>query len=422
MFHVFLLFPLFRPSQRGYCFGRHVPALPSTLKYADFRVLIVSSVLEGIGFRGQLVVVGWMLLEESGSPFIVGLGIGSFLAPNALVGIFGGAVTDRLDRRRVLRLTSLALSLNTLVLAAVTLHDIVIWQVILLTVIGGGLRSVVQTARQSYAYDIVGAPEALRALALLTLALRIGGLGGALATGAALSLWGAGEAYLVLALALLLSGIVVYWARSKGQAAPVNTQPVFENLREYAGELRTNATLAWLVLLTACIEVFGFSHLSAFPVLIRDELGGSGGDLGLASGASSAGGIVAVLLFSVRHEVRRQGVIFLTVTVLYGLTILLLGVSQTLLMVMLAAALVSAIASLTDVLSQILVQRAVPNEMRGRAMGTWALAIGTAPLGHLQMGALISAFGVSTALAINGCALIASGIAAAVLVARIRRL
>ena len=52
-----------------------MPALPPTLKYADFRVLIVSSVLEGIGFRGQLVVVGWMLLEESGSPFIVGLGI-----------------------------------------------------------------------------------------------------------------------------------------------------------------------------------------------------------------------------------------------------------------------------------------------------------------------------------------------------------
>jgi hypothetical protein len=89
---------------------------------------------------------------------------------------------------------------------------------------------------------------------------------------------------------------------------------------------------------------------------------------------------------------------------------------------MLVAAVVSAIASLCDVQSQILVQKAVPNEMRGRAMGTWALALGTGPLGHLLMGALISVFGLPTALAINGCALIVSSVAVALTVPRIRKL
>ena len=60
-----------------------------------------------------------------------------------------------------------------------------------------------------------------------------------------------------------------------------------------------------------------------------------------------------------------------------------------------ALAAVSGLAALSDVLSQGLVQLSVPNEMRGRAMGSWMLAIGTAPVGHLQMGALASGVGVS---------------------------
>lgn len=373
-----------------------------------------------MGFRGQLVTVGWLLLEESDSPFIVGLGIGAFLAPNILIGILGGAITDRFDRRLVLRLTSLALTLNTLLLATVALGDAEIWQVLALTVVSGGLWSLIQTARFSYAYDVVGATEAVQGLALASLALRVGSVAGALATGGVLSFWGPGEAYLMLSLPLALSAAALLWTRTRGQAAPVESKPIRENLREYAIELKRNRTLAWLILLTAMVEVFGFSHLSALPVLIRDELGGDGGDLGLVSGVASAGGIVAILLFSTQSRLRRRGLLLLGVLMLYGAAIILLGYSQTLLMVVLAAALVSAMASLTDVLSQLLVQLAVPNEMRGRAMGTWTLAIGTAPLGHLQIGALMAWLGVPAALTINGLILILVAAAAALLIRRIR--
>lgn len=397
-------------------------ALPPSLRFADFRVLLASTALGGIGFRGQLVTVGWLVLEESDSPVLVGIGVSAFLAPNALVGILGGAVTDRFDRRFVLRLTGLALALNTLLLGVLTLDDVNIPQVLLLSVLGGGFWSLTQTARQSYAYDVVGAERAVNGLALISLAQRIGGVGGALLAGGALAAWGPGETYLLLAAALLLSALAMFAARARGAAAPVATQPVLQNLREYAGELKSNTTLAWLALLTAGVEVFGFSHLSALPVLVRDELGGDGGDLGLVSAFSSAGGIVAMVLFASRSGLGRRGVLFLGVVIVYGLAVILLGASQTLLMAMLAATAVSALASLSDVLSQVLVQLAVPNEMRGRAMGTWALAIGTAPAGHLQMGALTSWLGVGAALTLNGAVLIAVAVAAGVLVGRLRRL
>jgi MFS family permease len=397
-------------------------SLSPTLAHRDFRVLLASAAFAGIGFRGQLVAVGWVLLEQSDSPFIVGLGIGAFLAPNALVGIFGGAVTDRVDRRAVMRLTSAALALNTALLGFLTLEEVHVWQVILLTASGGAMWSLMQTAGQSYTFDVVGPAEAARGLALVTLAARVGGVAGALGSGAALNAWGPGETYLCMAAAHLLAALVIMAARAKGQAAPTAPVPLGQNLREYATELRTNKTLAWLIVLMVAAEIFGFSHYSAMPILIRDELGGDGGDLGVVSALASTAGIVAILLFSARSQLASTGPAFLAIIAAYGFSVVVLGQTQALLVAMAVASLVSAIASVCDVQSQVLVQKAVPNEMRGRAMGTWALALGTGPLGHLQMGALIATLGLPAALAINGFALIASALAIAVLVERVRRL
>src|SRR5439155_4905062 len=55
-----------------------------------------------------------------------------------------------------------------------------------------------------------------------------------------------------------------------------------------------------------------------------------------------------------------------------------------------------------DVLLQTLIQMAVPDNQRGRAVGVWVLGIGSGPLGHLEMGWLVGALGAPMALLING--------------------
>ena len=401
---------------------RTVDRDPPPLAHRDFRLLCFSAIFSGIGFRGQLVVLGWLLLESSDSPFIVGLGIGVMMAPNALFGVLGGAVADRADRRHLLRLISVGLSLNTLVLGVIVLNGAVIWVVLVLTFVGGSLWSVQQTARQSYAFDVVGSNRAVSGLALTNLAQRIGGVFGGLGTGLLITLWGPGEAYIGLSAAFLSAGLVILLARSKGQAAPIQRRPVSSNLVDYVAELRINPTLGMLIALTAAVEIFGFSHLSALPVLVRDELGRGGGTLGLVSAFSSAGGIVSILLLSTRGDVARKGMVFLGVLCFFGLALIFLGLSGNLTVVIVAVAIVSGLAALSDVLSQSLMQIAVPNEMRGRAMGSWAFATGIAPLGHLQIGALTAAIGVSTALFANGTGLVLLAVGAGIGVKTLRRL
>jgi hypothetical protein len=61
-----------------------------------------------------------------------------------------------------------------------------------------------------------------------------------------------------------------------------------------------------------------------------------------------------------------------------------------------------ACAAAFDVLQQTLMQLAVPEAHRGRALGLWVLSIGSAPIGNLEMGALVATFGAPVALAVNG--------------------
>ena len=396
--------------------GRLTRALAATpLRYRDFRVLWGATLCTGTAFAGETIVLGWLLLERTDSPFIVAFGVALRSLPNLLLGVLGGAVADRFDRRAVLQIISLQQALYTGILALLAvLGALEVWQILLFTFLGGCSRALRQSAQQSYAFDIVGLNEVTRGTAFMNLGQRAGGIAGSLVAGVALAHWGAGGGYGLLSVAHLMGTFVLLLAQSKGQAAPKTQPSLRQGLGEYVTELRTNRSLATIVLLTAAVEVLGFSHQAVLPSLARDLLDVGAEGLGAISAVAMAGGLIAVLLVGVQGEIRRKGLVFLLVLHCFGAAIVVLGLSGSITMAIVAIALVNAMAALTDLLSQSLVQAAVPNELRGRAMGSWVLAIGLGPVGHLQIGAVAATAGVAVALVTNGALLV--GLAAVTLV------
>src|SRR5438093_1295319 len=145
-------------------------------------------------------------------------------------------------------------------------------------------------------------------------------------------------------------------------------------------------------------EVFAFSHQTALPVLARDVLAAGPEGLGTLNGAAQIGGTIAVALLSVLPARVRLEPIMGAVFVLYGAAILTLA-STTELAVAAAVMLVTgACAGAFDALQQTLIQLSVPEGQRGRAVGVWVLGLGSAPLGHLEMGAMVAAIGAPGAL------------------------
>jgi MFS family permease len=364
---------------------------------------------------GENVVFGWLLLERTDSAFVVSVGVALRALPSFVLGLPGGALVDRVDRRLLLRLSGLAQGSVVGLLGLFALAGwLDVWQILVFTCMGGAIRSLGQAARQSYAFDIVGPAQVVAASGFMNLSQRTGGIGASLGAGFLLQELGPAEAYFSLAACSVASTTAMLLARAPGQAAPVSRPGVLQGVREYVQELRVNRTLALLVLLTGAVEIFGFSFQSVLPSIARDRLGYGAEGLGLLNAVASAGGMIAVLGVSLRGEVEAKGRALLLVLVMFGSAITFLGVAGSITTGTLAVLMLAGLAATTDLLTQALVQSAVANDLRGRAMGSWVLATGLGPIGHLQIGALAATLGVTAALATNGLLLV--GLAAGVYV------
>jgi hypothetical protein len=175
------------------------------------------------------------------------------------------------------------------------------------------------------------------------------------------------------------------------------------------------------LVITAVVEVVGFSFITALPFVARDVLGFGPEGLGIMAAVGSAGGAGAVLVHAVRGERARKKVIYVAGLVLMSLGLIVLGLSGALFAVLAAVLVIEATAVTSDIMSQALIQQTVANELRGRAMGSWVFAIGVAPLGQLEMGALVLGIGVGAALVVNGGAMLLVASVSGVLVHRLWR-
>ena len=427
------------------------------LRYRDFRLLVAASFFDSIGFMGEQVVVGWLVLEITDDPFMVGIALGLRFAPFFFLGLVAGTIADMVDRRSLIRALNLAMTAVTCSVGALIYYDTLqVWHIFAFAVLGGCISALHQTSRQSFAFDVVGRQNLVSGLAYVSLGMRLGGLVGSLAAGyliagrganlvysliEALPSWiswiwlnsaltwiasalsqGAASAYFLLAAGYLISVVMLSFIRSRGQAAPTQRRSALQNLREFAVELRRNNALLMLMVIVAATEVLGFSSATAFPSLARDVLNVGADGLGEMNAVRSLGAVLTIALLAVFGEVGRKGALLLATIVAFGAALILLGQSGMYAVALAAIMVIGGAMALSDVFSQSLMQNIVPNEQRGRAMGAWVVGIGTAPLGSLQVGAAVAALGVGIALTANGIALVVIAAAITLLYSRMRRL
>ena len=141
--------------------------------------------------------------------------------------------------------------------------------------------------------------------------------------------------------------------------------------------------------------------------------------LGYLTAVRQAGGLLGLLLLANPRDFRRKCLLMYLIAGAYGVGLMGFSVSTALgfFIVVLAAA--GACAMSVDTLYKTLMKSNVPDEQRGRAMGSWVLSIGVAPVG---VGGLASALGAQGALLLNGAVLAGISLAEAVGLPRIRRL
>ena len=394
------------------------------LSFRDMRLLAISGAFDSIGMIGESLILGWVTLLLTDSPFMVAAALGARMAPGFFLGAVAGAVTDVVDRRVMMitlnvPLACIAVGIGLLI----HLDYLQVWHLFVLPVAAGCMSTLNMTLRQTFVADIVGAGNLLNGLAFLNVGMRSGGLIGALGVGFILERLGPDVAYFVMAASYVTTISILLMMsrgpRSQGERPQLH---VLRNLNALGAELRRNNMLLTLVVMTAVLELFGFSNFALYPSLAKDELGVGAQGFGVMNACRSLGGVMAVVVVAVTGAHQRRGLIYLLVVLVFGGAVLLLGFSTNFLLAIAVIALISGMAALSDIYSQSIMQSVVPSELRGRAMGAWVVAAGVGPLGNLQIGALASTGTIAFALGANGVALIALGVLGLAFLPKLRRL
>ena len=377
----------------------------------------------GASMVGELLLFGLAVYEASGSTAWVGFSLALYFGPNLFVGAIAGTVADSFDRARVLRIMEAALGVNLFVIGVMFLSGLASLAAILaLTLVSGVFRAAYNPARSSYAFDLVGAERVVSGLGTLNISVRVGQLLGALVAGWAAAEIGIGGAYLVLSSAHVLA--LAAFGRQHASAATPRTErrSMRAGLGEFFRELGGNRPLLILFVVTGAVEVFGFSFLTALPDLAVDRLALDAAGLGVLHASRSAGGIVGGIVMAMAGPSRRLGPIWLAMIAAFGLEVMALGLAPILPIAVVVTVTIAFCAVASDVLTQSMMQLAVPAALRGRAMGAWQVAVGFSPIGHLEMGLLAGAVGTAGALLLNGAALVLVAIGAGAASRRLREM
>lgn len=369
----------------------------------DFRLLITGQVISSLGTQIALVALPVQIFLLSHSPLLVGL-LGAFeLAPTIAVSLLGGALADRLDRRKILIAAQAGVIAAACALAAVSLLGSPSVLVVLL--LGGALAgsAALDTVTRSAMVPRIVAPAQLRqALAFdygaYQLALVVGpGVGGVL-----IAALGVGDAYLLDAGSCLAMAAAAFAMAPQPPTAPPDHASITRSILESFRFVRRNNALAgsFAIDLMAMTTAWPRSMFAVLSLAVY-HAGASG--TGLLFAALAAGGTLAALTAGWLDVATRLGRIVVVAVAVWGGAVACAGLVRTLA----PALLLFAIAGFADGISAVcrttINQTVTPDRMRGRMSALYSLVVNSGPrLGDIESGLVAGLTSAATAVFLGG--------------------
>jgi MFS family permease len=368
----------------------------------------------------DLVTLGWLALELTGSPFMVGLAAFARSAPLMFLGPFAGIVADRVSRSSVLLLTQAGGAATAVVLAVIFGRGAGGYgPLVALEVVFGVLWALDFPARRTSLMSVLGSDRVAQAISLETVSMQVAKMCGPLLAGFCLARFGPATAYGLLA---VFFGMGL--AASRGLQRILGG-PTRHDSASVARTLRTGLRTAWensvvrsVLLCTIAMNTLFFPYQQMLPVFARDVLAGGPTVLGALVAADGFGALAGALALAVSRGRLGYARLFATAVMVAPVILVGFSVSRELALCLVLLAAIGVMESGFAAMQSTLVLLSAPPRARGRTMGILSACIGTQPLGTLAIGLLAAAVGAPAAFAVNAVVALAVIVPLAVPLAR----
>lgn len=375
--------------------------VPEVLRARNFGLFWTGLTLFQLGARAVLTANLWQMYELTGSTLQVGL-IGLFEALSTVViGPLGGAIADRIDRRRLMQVTQ-AVSLATAsTLSVLTFtHTIQPWHIYVAVLLVSAAATFDGAARQALIPLLVPKERLVDAFSLMVPARELSVLFGPSLAGVLIATVGTGSVYVFGTVGSVTLVILLMLVKTP----PLPARPSAPLLQSIAEGFRfvQRRPLIWQLMSLDFSVTFFAAYRVLLPALARDVLRVGPEGYGLLASAPAVGAILgSVVAFRLRG-VPSKGLLVLGITGAYALTAMGLARAPAFVLALAAAAGLGFFDAIATTLRHALVQMETPDELRGRVTSVYQMVSRGGPsLGQAYMGMLAASFGPATALTLS---------------------
>jgi len=366
----------------------------SSLKVRNYRLYFAGQLISLTGTWAQRVAQDWLVLELTNSGTALGVVTALQFGPALLLSLYGGALADRGNKRRLLLLTQSGIGLAALALGLLDVTGAVrIWQVMVLATVLGVVSALDTPIRQSFVVEMVGPDDLPNAVALNSTTFNLARIIGPAVAGVVISVYGTGWAFLGNAASTLavLLGLSLMRTAELFPSRPVDRAP-----GQYADAIRYvrgRSDLLLPMVLIFVLGTFGYNYQITIALIAKQVFHRAADSFGLLSTALAVGATVGALAATMRR--RRPTRLFLIGAALaFSLTEIATSVMPS--FAATACALIPAgLAMITMAqAANATVQLGVEPTMRGRVMGLYILCfMGGTPFGAPIVGWVASVAG-----------------------------
>ena len=383
----------------------------AALEYRDFRLFWFGLVVSNIGSWMQIYGLGWLVVQlairdgaANLAPFYLGLVGLSRAIPGLAFGLFGGAVADRADRRRLLIVTQSSAAVVAGILAVLTITEhINIVEIVLISALNSIIFSFDAPTRQAMVPRMVAEGQLMSAIGLNSAAFNGATLIGPLIGGVLIVPFGVGGLMLVNAISYLAVVAALLVISPQPSSDATLRRPMLESIREGVGYIRREPVLRWVVLLSIATALFTRPYIQLLPAEAQ-LLGVGAVELSYLLAASGVGALGGALVTASLGGWRRRGALLVGSSFLHGMLLTLFATQHSVIGAMLFIGLTSFAVMVFLGMANTLMQTRTPDHLRGRAMSVHTMVfMGFMPLGQMVLGSIGTVFGINTAFFVGGC-------------------
>jgi len=382
----------------------------SSLHIRNYRLYFIGQGISLSGLWMHYIALAWLVLQLTDSGTILGLVTALQFLPMLFLAPYGGVIADRFDKRKLLFVTQGGSGILALILAILVATDLIrLWMIFIIVAALGFLYAVDSPTRQAFIHELVGADELRNAVTLNSVEVNLTRVIGPAIAGVIIASIGLSPCFFINA-ASYSAILICLFVMRPGElhvSAPVPRRR--GQLREGFAYVRNTPVLRDSLIIMAIVGTLTFEFQVSLPLIAKYTFDSGSTGLAFLTAFMGGGAVVGGLATAGRRKTTPRGLIWISLA--FGASVLLVALSNTLHVAVMAMLLVGACSVIFVSLCNALLQLESVAYMRGRVMALWSVAFfGSTTIGGPIIGVIGNHVNPRWTLVVGGLAALGAGV------------